>query len=104
MIPVGIASGVIAFQAAVKAARPLRQAPGLQLAALVTQGNALLSAVDDALAAAGGPLDASEPAGHATALVAALNALATSAEDQRTLSDMRGFLGRAVLNLAQGVA
>lgn len=95
---------MLAFQASVTAATPLEQAPPLQVAALVEQGEALIRAVDAALVAAGAPLGAEEPSGHPTAMIASVLAVVAAGEDHRTLHDMRGFLGRAVLNLAQASA
>jgi hypothetical protein len=46
-------------------------------------------------------LDALDPAGFPADLVGALVDLTTATEDQSMLSDMRGYIGRAMFNLAQ---
>lgn len=60
--------------------------------------------IDAALAAAGAPLDAADPTGHPLQMIADLTGRLTAASDQETLSDLRGFVGRAIFNLAQAVA
>lgn len=104
MIPAALTAGLASYQASVAAAKPISQAPALQVAALVRQGNALLVADDAAIEASGQPLDADAPSGHPLAIVQAVDALVEAGTDHRTLHDMRGFVGRAVFNLAQGSA
>jgi hypothetical protein len=95
---------ITGFQAAVTAAKPIGQLSPLQLAALVAQGQALVEAIDAALVTIGAPLDAEDPAGHPLTMIAAMRARAVAAQDQAALSDIRGFVARAVLNLSQGFA
>jgi hypothetical protein len=104
MIPVAISAGVTAFQANVAASKPISGLTPLQRAVLVTQGLSLVTAVDDALASVGTALDAPDPAGHPLALIAGVRTRLTASQDATTLSDLRGLLGRAVLNLSQGFA
>ena len=104
MIPTSVSNGLIAFKAAVKAAAPVSSLTALQLASLVSQGRAVVDAIDAALEDAGPPLDAGDPTGFPGDFVGILNGLDTATGDQSTLSDMRGYVGRAVLNLAQGVS
>ena len=100
-IPAALAADLAAFQSNVSAAAPLRYAPPLQIAALVAQGAALLSRVDAAIAGAGAALMAPEPSGHPTKMISDLRGVAQASLDQSALSDLRGYLGRAVFNLAQ---
>jgi hypothetical protein len=104
VIPAALSAGLVGFKAAIAAAKPINQAPALQVAALVRQGNALLVAIDAAIEASGTALDADAPSGHPLAIVAAVNALVEAGSDHSTLHDVRGFVGRAVFNLAQGYA
>ncbi|MCJ2084591.1 hypothetical protein MKK88_01090 [Methylobacterium sp. E-005] len=104
MIPAAIPVALIAFQAAVTANKPIAAATPYQIATLVAQGQAVLAMIDSALIAAGTSLDAPDPSGHPLALIADLSGRVTAVSDQETLSDLRGFVGRAVFNLAQAVA
>lgn len=104
MIPAAIPLAVTAYQAAVAANNPVSSATPYQIATLVAQGNLLIAQIDAALAAAGAPLDAPDPTGHPLALIADLQSRLSAASDQVVLSDLRAFVGRAVFNLAQGVA
>lgn len=94
-----LALGIAAWRAAVLAAGPLAEAPPLQVAALIRQGDALIGAVEAALAEAASPLDAPSLDGHPTEVATALRALATASADAVALHDARGLLGRAVLML-----
>lgn len=104
MIPASVPAALAAFRAAVAANAPVASATPYQIATLVSQGQALLAMIDDALAAAGAQLDAADPTGHPLQMIADLTGRLTAVSDQETLSDMRGFVGRAVFNLAQAVA
>lgn len=104
MIPATITVGLTAYQAAVTALKPIASATPYQIATLVAQGNALVAQIDAALAALGSPLDAPDPVGHPMALIADLQGRLSAVSDQMVLSDLRAFVGRAVFNLAQGVA
>ena len=101
MISASVQNGALALQTAVVAARPLALAPSLQISALVRQGNELLATVDGAIASEGPRLDDVAPSGPLPAVVAAVNDVIVAGADLDTLHDLRGFLGRAVLNLAQ---
>lgn len=104
MIPASITASLAAFQAAALAAQPYASASPLQMAALVTQGVGLLGDLDIALTAAGGPLDdATSPVDPAAMIARVLNA-DIAATDTTTLCDLRGYLGRAVLNLSRAQA
>jgi len=104
MIPASVSSALTAFQAAVTSSAPVSSLSPLQLATLVSQGQAVVTMIDDALETAGAPLDAGDPSGFVGSFEATLNDLWTASADQSALSDMEGYVGRAVLNLAQGVA
>jgi hypothetical protein len=93
-----------AFQANVTANKPITSATPYQIATLVSQGQAVLAMIDAALDASGTALDAPDPFGHPLTLIADLSGRLNAVSDQMTLSDLRGFVGRAVFNLAQGVA
>lgn len=104
MIPAAVSTALTSFQTAVAAYKPIASATPYQVAVLVQQGQAVVALIDEALAAAGAPLDAADPSGHPLALIADLEGRLAAVDDQITLSDLRGFVGRAVFNLAQGVA
>lgn len=104
MIPASIAADLTAFQQAVAAARPISALSPLQLKVLVGQGRSLLAEVDAAIAAVGTALDGADPSGHPLAMIAAINARAAAARDATLLVDLRGLLGRALLNLSAGYA
>lgn len=101
MLSAALTGQLQAFDAAARAAQPYKSASPLQLAALVTQGNALLTSLDAALLQTAPTLDAeSIPDAPAAMITSVLTALALS-DDALTLCDLRGYLGRAVLNLSQ---
>jgi hypothetical protein len=100
-IPASLAADLRTFQANVVAAAPLQGATPLQVAKLVAQAATVLSAVDAALQTSGTPLQAPAPSGHPVTAITAVRSLAAAALDQTALSDLRGYLGRAVFNLAQ---
>ena len=104
MIPAAIRVALAAFLVAVAANKPITSATPYQIATLVSQGQAVLAMVDAALDASGAALDAPDPSGHPLTLIADLSGRVTAVSDQMTLSDLRGFVGRAVFNLAQGIA
>lgn len=101
MVGAHIIADVTSLQVNVAAAAPLGAQTQIAIEALQSQGSSLLQEVDAAIVATGGPLDASDPTGFAGDMVAVLSGLATASEDQTTLTDMRGLVGRAMFNLAQ---
>ena len=101
MIPAQIEAARALLRSSVAAARPLNQASPLLKAALVTAGANLLTQIDTVITTIGAPLDANDPTGFAGELPDWLLALATAADDQATLVDMRGTIGRAIFNLRQ---
>ena len=104
MIPASIPADLTAFQTAVQAASPISALTPLQLRSLVRLGAALDASIAAAAAATGAILDGPDPAGHPTAMIAAFRARREAAADAATLADLRGLIGRAVLNLQAGIA
>lgn len=104
MIPATLAASLKAYRDDVAAAKPVATLTPLQLASLVSQGRALVVAIDEALAAISTILDTPDPSGHPLVMIADVRARLAAAQDQTVLSDLRGFVGRAVLNLTQGAA
>lgn len=102
MIPASIPAGLSAFQAAVQAAVPIADLTPLQLRALLAQGRALIASIDAAATAAGTILDGPDPSGHPLAMITAVRARLDAAYDATLLADLRGLVGRAVLNLSAG--
>lgn len=100
-IPVGLEARVAALATAVTAAAPLASASRILVSVLQQQGAAALSDIETALAASAGNLDAGDPTGFPGDLVNDLLALSSASDDQTTLADMRGLVGRAMFNLAQ---
>lgn len=101
MIPAAVSDGLAGLQTAAQAAQPLDRAPASQIGSLMTTGVALLGTIDIALSATGKPLDVGDPSGHPLAMISAVQRLADAARDQSILADMRGYVGRAVLNISQ---
>ena len=101
MISAAIVSALTAFQANVTASAPLNMQTTILIEALQDQGAALLQQVDAAIDPTGVPLDAADPSGFAGDMVQSLLNLAVASEDQTTLTDLRGLVGRAMFNLAQ---
>jgi hypothetical protein len=89
------------FVASTQAAAPLTQASALTKGALLIAGNQLIADVEAAKAVAGVQLDAADPTGFPGDMVTALFSLASAADDQSALADIRGSVGRMVFNLAQ---
>jgi hypothetical protein len=101
MISAKIVSDLTTFQSNVIASAPLNAQTTILIETLQNQGAALLQEVDAAIGPTGTALDAADPSGFAGDMVAVLAGLATASEDQTTLTDLRGLVGRAMFNLAQ---
>lgn len=101
-LPTQLLLDLAAFRTAVIAAKPIKRAPPLQVAALVRAGADLLSEIDAALDATSASLEPVEVGPHPLQMVDALNAARTAADDCVTLHDLRGVVGRAVFNLSAG--
>ena len=101
MIPSSINDALTLYVASMNAASPLAQASRLTVAALQKAGTTLVVQIDAAMTPAAGALDANDPAGFPGDLVTDLLGLASAAEDQSALADIRGLVGRALFNLNQ---
>jgi hypothetical protein len=101
MISAKIVSDIAAFQANVTASAPLNTQTQILIQTLEGEGASLLQDIDAAIDPTGAPLDAADPSGFVGDMVGVLTGLATASEDQTTLSDLRGLVGRAMFNLAQ---
>lgn len=101
MISTKIASDLTNFVANVTASAPLNTQTKIMIEALDGEGSDLLQEIDAAIDPTGAALDATDPSGFAGDMVTVLLNLATASEDQTTLTDVRGLVGRAMFNLSQ---
>lgn len=101
MISAKIVSDLASLQANLAASAPLNAQTKILIEALKGEGNDLLNEINAAVDPAGVPLEADDPTGFAGDMVPVLLGLATASEDQTTLTDVRGLVGRALFNLSQ---
>lgn len=99
MIPSSVAIQVSTLQAGVIAAYPLSQAPLATLASLQAQANALVVALDSAIAA-DEPLVVAPSFTDPLTTAAALVAVTNLAIEDMTLVQLRALAGRVAVNLA----
>jgi hypothetical protein len=99
MTPSTVTTGVANLNAAVAAMGPYLQASTSVRRALLQQAANLEALVDTSLAAASGSLDTFSASPLPADTASGLLGLATAATDSTTLSDLRGVIGRMVLNI-----
>lgn len=100
-VPAAITSELAALQAQVAAAAPLTSASAATVLALQLNAAQLVTDVDAALAGAAGQLDTWIAPADPDQIVAGVTALVDSVEDQSSLADTRGLVGRVAANLEQ---
>jgi hypothetical protein len=100
-IPSTITADLVAFNAQVSAAAPLRSAASATLKALKLNLDDLIENVATAQNKAAGGLDTWAAPADAQAIASGVLGLVTAATDQAALTDMLALLGRANLNLDQ---
>ena len=99
MIPAAITQGVSNLNASIAALGPYLSAQTAVRRALYQQAATLASSVDSALAGATGSLDSFSGLPTPQETAAGLLGIETSAQDQTSLSDLRGVIGRMVINI-----
>lgn len=100
-IPANIVSELASLQAQVAAASPLSQATHATIVALQLNATQLVADVQTALTAPNNLLDTWTAPPDPGAMVSGILSVLTAAQDQNTLSYMRGVTGRAASNLEQ---
>jgi hypothetical protein len=100
-VPATITAELTALQAQVTAAAPLASAAPATIAAIQLNAEQLVSDIGSALTTAAGALDTWTTPTDPNAIAAGIEALKCSAEDQATLANMAGYVGRATKNLDQ---
>jgi len=99
MIPSSVTTGVSSLNAALVAMGSYLSASVTIRRALLQQAASLASAIDAAEKTSAGALDTFQGSKMPGDTVNGLLALLTSAQDEQTLSDLRGVIGRMVLNI-----
>jgi hypothetical protein len=99
MIPSSVATGVSNLNASLAAMGSYLSASVTIRRALLQQAATLATAIDTAEKTAAGALDTFAGSKMPGDTVNGLLALLTSAQDEQTLSDLRGVIGRMVLNI-----
>ena len=99
MIPSSITTGVSSLNAALAAMGSYLSASVTIRRALLQQAATLATAIDTAEKTAAGALDTFQGSIMPGDTVNGLLGLLTSAQDEQTLSDLRGVIGRMVLNI-----
>jgi hypothetical protein len=99
-ISASITTALTSLQAQVAAAQPLANASQATRTALKLNAGALVADIQTALVASS-LLDTWTPSTDPAVIVAGVNSVVTAAQDENTLSLMRGVVGRAASNLDQ---
>ena len=99
-ISASITTALTSLQAQVAAAQPLANASQATRTALKLNAGALVASIQAALVAPS-LLDTWTPTTDPAVIVAGVNSVVTAAQDENTLSLMRGVVGRAASNLDQ---
>jgi hypothetical protein len=100
-IPTNITTELASLQAQVAAAAPLANASHATIVVLQLNAENLVNDIQTALTAPNNPLDTFVAPVDPQAIIAGVENLSTVAQDQYTLSLMRGVVGRAAANLEQ---
>ena len=99
-ISASITTALTNLEAQVAAAQPLANASQATRTALKLNAGALVASIQAALVAPS-LLDTWAPSTDPAVIVAGVNSVVTAAQDENTLSLMRGVVGRAASNLDQ---
>ena len=99
-ISASITTALTSLQAQAAAAQPLANASQATRTALKLNAGALVADIQTALVASS-LLDTWTPSTDPAVIVAGVNSVVTAAQDENTLSLMRGVVGRAASNLDQ---
>ena len=99
-ISASITTALTSLEAQVAAAQPLANASQATRTALKLNAGALVADIQTALVASS-LLDTWTPSTDPAVIVAGVNSVVTAAQDENTLSLMRGVVGRAASNLDQ---
>jgi hypothetical protein len=99
-ISASITTALTSLQAQVAAAQPLANASQATRTALKLNAGALVADIQTALVASS-LLDTWTPSTDPAVIVAGVNSVVAAAQDENTLSLMRGVVGRAASNLDQ---
>jgi len=100
-IPANITSELTALQAQLAAAEPLSTASSPTIVALQLNTENFLDDVGAALDAASGTLDTWTAPVDPVSIVNGVLGLLSSAQDQNTLANIQGYVGRANANIDQ---
>jgi len=100
-IPANIKSELTALQAQLAAATPLSSASGPAIVALQLNTAQFLSDANTALTNAAGVLDTWNATTDPAAIVTGFLGLVVNSEDQNTLCNIAGYVGRADTNIDQ---
>lgn len=101
MIPPAITTALVSLEAQVDAAQPLENADQATIIALQLNAAALVKAIQDTLTVPSSVLDTWVPPSDPVSIVIGVLNDLEAAQDQTTLSLMRGVVGRATSNLEQ---
>lgn len=100
-IPANITAEIAFLQSQVTQNAPLTSAPRAQVVAMQLNAKQLVADTDAALTAAAGTLDTwTSPVGAAQ-IIAGIQAISTSAQNQSDIALCRGIVGRVASNLDQ---
>ena len=102
-LPTSITADLANLQTAYASAAPLATAPATTVYALSVQAGSVVSDLDSAVLAASGALDTYTAPVMAPAIATGVLGLLTASQTQSALTDIRGYVGRIALNLAQAI-
>lgn len=102
-VPPAIAAQVAALSTAFNAATPMASATRAQVYGLQQQSTALVGAIDAAISADDAPIDGFTEPMDPNAVPGAVLGLLDTMQEQASLTEMRGLIGRVASNFAQQV-
>jgi hypothetical protein len=102
-VPSAINAQTVALQTAYQAAQPLATASKAQIYGLQQGSVALVQAVDIAILADTPSIDGFAQPVNVQALPGAVTGLLSTMQEQASLTELRGYVGRVASNLAQQV-
>lgn len=100
-LPANISSEISVLQTQVTANAPLASAPRAAILAMQLNADELVADTDTALVAAAGALDTWQAPTDPAAIICGILGLEADAENQTSLADCRGVVGRVASNLNQ---
>lgn len=101
-VPANIAALVSSLNGAIGAAAPLADAQPSTLTVLATQAETLATTIESELSGSDEALDGWLAGSTPVSMIAGVQAALSAADEQLSLADLSGYIGRVAANLANG--